>query len=163
MFFLFTLGNKILLCCDGAARKNPGEAGYGFIGRESAGVVLIAEAGGIWIAPNYMANFFAIINACEWAISKGLLQVCIITDSPAALNSLINKRVPWYVQTRWNKIISTLVSYEFIHSYREVNFSADELSKMGATLMRGEKRTFLRKPSFLISLEQPDKIYYRFV
>ncbi|XP_026398917.1 uncharacterized protein LOC113294756 [Papaver somniferum] len=162
-FFSLPIDDKILLCCDGASRNNPGEAGYGFIGRDNTGGCLIVVARGIGIATNYMAEFFAVINACEWAISKGFLQVCIRTDSASILNSLVTKRIPWYIQTRWNKIISTLVSCEFIHSYREVNFSADGLAKLGATLLRGEKRIFLHKPSFLGRLEQTNKAYYRFM
>ncbi|XP_026433324.1 uncharacterized protein LOC113330708 [Papaver somniferum] len=160
--FSIPISPKILLCCDGAARNNPSEAEYGLIGRDSSGGFLIAVAGGMGIATNYMAEIFAVINACEWEISVGFLQLCIRSDSSSAINSFSTRRIPWYVQHRWNKIVVTLISLEFIHNYREVNFSANGLAKMGVSLLRGEKRIFLNKPSFLSSIEHPDKVYYRF-
>ncbi|XP_026384764.1 uncharacterized protein LOC113280338 [Papaver somniferum] len=159
IFFSLPIRPNILLCCDGAARNNPGEAGYGFIGRDSAGGFVIAVAGGMGIASNYMTEIFAVIKACEWEINKGFLQLCIRTDSTSAINSFSTRRIPWYVQSRWNKIVVALISLEFIHS---LNFSADGLAKMGVSLPRGEKRIFLNKPIFLSSLEHPDKVYYRF-
>ncbi|XP_026459308.1 uncharacterized protein LOC113359968 [Papaver somniferum] len=155
-------GDQILLCCDGAARNNPGEAGYGFVGRDSYGTVLIAVAGGMGITTNFMAEVYAIINACEWAISKGFLKICIRSDSKAAITSFSFNKVPWYVLTRWNRITEMLISCQFIHSYREVNFSADDLAKRGALLPRGGKNIFLSRPPFMSNMENPNISYYRF-
>ncbi|XP_026446444.1 uncharacterized protein LOC113347072 [Papaver somniferum] len=127
-FFSFPTGDQILLCCDGAARNNPGEAGYGFVGRDSTGIFLIVVAGGMGIATNFMAEVFAVINACEWAISKGFLKICIRTDSKSVINSFSARKVSWYVQTRWNKIVEVLIICQFIHSYRDINLSVDGLA-----------------------------------
>ncbi|XP_026420132.1 uncharacterized protein LOC113316125 [Papaver somniferum] len=162
IFFSYPTGDQILLCCDGATRNNPGEAGYGFVGRDSYGTVLIAVAGGMGIATNFMAEVYAIINACEWAISKGFLKVCIRSDSKAAITSFSVNRIPWYVLTRWNRITEMLISCQFIHSYREVNFSADDLAKRRALLLRGGKNIFLSRPPFMSNMENPNITYYRF-
>ncbi|XP_026459717.1 uncharacterized protein LOC113360423 [Papaver somniferum] len=160
--FSFPTGNQILLCCDGASGNNPGEAGYGFVGRNNAGTVLIVVAGGMGIGTNFLAEVFAVINACEWDTSEGFFQLCIRTYSMSVIHSFTSGKVPWYVQTRWNKIVEVLISFTFIHSYREINFSADGMEKMGATLSRGEKRIFLSRPPFMIHMENPDVTYYIF-
>ncbi|XP_026428512.1 uncharacterized protein LOC113324408 [Papaver somniferum] len=160
--FTFPIGDQILLYCDGDSRNNTREAGYGFVGRNSNGVVLIVVAGGMGIATNFMAEVFAVINDCEWAISKGFFKLCIRTDSQAVISSFSADKIPWYVQTRWNKIVEVLISCQFIHSYREINFSADGLAKMGALLARGENKIFLSRPSFMIQMENPDITYYGF-
>ncbi|XP_026428318.1 uncharacterized protein LOC113324213 [Papaver somniferum] len=162
VLFSFPTGDQILLCCDGAARNNPGEAGYGFVGRDSTSTVLIVVAGGMGIATNFMAEVYVVINACEWAISKVFLNICSRSDSKAVIKSFSANEVPWYVQTRWNKIVDILISCQFIHSYREVNSSDDGLAKMEALLPRGDKRIFLGRPSFMIRMENTDITYYRF-
>lgn len=47
IFFHLPPPNQIMMCCDGASKRNPGISGYGFIGRTSDGEFLIAVAGGL--------------------------------------------------------------------------------------------------------------------
>lgn len=86
--------------CDGASRGNPGDAGYGFICRDSGGGVLVASAGGLGVATNFQEEIFAIINACHWALSKGFLHVCIRSNSVLAIKSFTYGKVPWYALNR---------------------------------------------------------------
>ncbi|XP_026383538.1 uncharacterized protein LOC113279035 [Papaver somniferum] len=141
---------------------NPAISGYGFIGRTHSGEFLIVVSGGLGISTNYYAEILAILNAGEWAVSKGHREVWFRTDSAAAIFAFQSRKVPWFSIKRWEKICASLNSWCFIHSYMEVNFSADGLAKKGANLARGERRVYLSRPEFLVTLEIPNKSYYRF-
>ncbi|XP_026399096.1 uncharacterized protein LOC113294944 [Papaver somniferum] len=162
IFFHLPTTNNILLCCDGASKGNPSISGYGFIERTHSGEFLIVVSGGLGISTNYYAEILSILNAGEWAVSKGHREVWFITDSAAAIYAFQSRKVPWFSIKRWEKICASLNSWCFIHSYKEVNFSADGLAKKGANLARGERRVYLSRPEFLVTLEIPNKSYYKF-
>lgn len=162
IFFQLPPQNQIVLCCDGASRGNPGVSGYGFIGRRHTGEFLIAFSGGLGISTNYVVEVLAILNAGEWAISEGHLEVIFRTDLAAVMLSFMKNKVPWFAENRWKKICTTLNSWNLTHSYREVNFSADNLAKKGTRLARGERILYTTRPSFLGELENPERAYYRF-
>ncbi|XP_026400174.1 uncharacterized protein LOC113296051 [Papaver somniferum] len=152
----------ILICCDGASRGNPGEAGYGFICILGNEEYMFAMSRGLGLATNFMAEFFAIICAGEWEINNNFLKVCFQTDSQAVMTAFQNGEVPWWACTRWNRIKITLQDWYFTHGYREINFSADLMAKKGAGLAKGEKRKYDTRPDFIGTIEVPDKPYYKF-
>ncbi|XP_026399034.1 uncharacterized protein LOC113294874 [Papaver somniferum] len=162
VYFQLPPQNKILLCCDGASKGNPGISGYGFIGRIISGEYLVVVAGALGVSTNFFAEILTILNAGEWEVSKGYKEVWFRTDSAAAISAFQNNKVPWFAVNRWEKICASIISWCFIHSYREVNFSADNLAKKGSTLSRGERREYYSRPAFLKTMELPDHPYYRF-
>ncbi|XP_026428508.1 uncharacterized protein LOC113324404 [Papaver somniferum] len=161
VFFQLSEQGKLLLCCDGASRGNPGCAGYGIMGRINTEEFLIAISGGLGISTNYYVEMFAILMAGEWEIHHGFNDLVFRTDSKAAISAFQSNKLPWFAVTRWEKICAAVFAWSFKHSYREVSLSADTMAKRGAMLRRGEQRIFESKPSFLRCLENPDQVYFR--
>ncbi|XP_026458435.1 uncharacterized protein LOC113358940 [Papaver somniferum] len=162
IFFSLPVNNQILLCCDGASLGNPGMSGYGFVGRSSNGECIFAMAGGLGVATNYFAEVMALLCAGEWVIMNGKLEVIFRIDSRAVIAAFSSGHIPWFAITRWKKISEALMSWNFVHIYREVNFSADAIAKKGANLARGESLFFTGRPPFLHSMEVEFQPYYRF-
>ncbi|XP_026458902.1 uncharacterized protein LOC113359496 [Papaver somniferum] len=160
--FQFPEPNQVLICCDGASKGNPGKSGYGFVGRSNTGSYLGAEAGGLGIATNYIAEVMALIYAGEWAVRRQFLNVCFSLDSKAVLQAFSSGNVPWIVKNRWERIQKKLQSISFRHSFREVNFSADKMAKKGASLRRGKVIVYEEKPAILGELECENQAYFRF-
>ncbi|XP_026452755.1 uncharacterized protein LOC113353326 [Papaver somniferum] len=152
--------DQTLICCDGAAKGNPGAAGIGFIGRKSDGSCLGAGSGGLGISTNYIAEVMALVAAGEWAVSKHLLNVIFSLDSKAVIMAFSSDKIPWIVRNRWRRVVSSLGTITFRHSYREVNFSADSLAKKETTLNRGEVILYDGRPTFLGIIEQEDSHYF---
>ncbi|XP_026451628.1 uncharacterized protein LOC113351939 [Papaver somniferum] len=154
--------NQILICCDGAAKGNPGGAGFGFIGRNSESECVGAMTGGLGIATNFVAEMMALVMSGEWDVSKSFLNVVFSLDSQAILKAFTGNRIPWMILNIWKKVIFHLRRVFFRHAYREANFSADKISKKGATLSRGEIVRYENKPSFVGSMEDENTKYFRF-
>ncbi|XP_026459842.1 uncharacterized protein LOC113360555 [Papaver somniferum] len=91
-FFKFSGINQILICCDGAANGNPGQAGVGFIGRDYEGRYVGATSGGLGISTNYVAEVMTLIIAGEWAVRSGFMDVCLSLDSKAMIMALLQIR-----------------------------------------------------------------------
>ncbi|XP_026453988.1 uncharacterized protein LOC113355364 [Papaver somniferum] len=161
VYFQLPSQGKLLLCCDGASRGNPGMTGYGIVGRTHTGEFVVAISGGLGISTNFYAEVFSILIAGEWEIQNEF-QELFRTDSRAVKNAFQSGKFPWFTITRWEKICVVVLSWSFTHSYREVNFSADNMAKKGVALGRGEKRVYDSKPSFLGCLESPDQVYFKF-
>ncbi|XP_026458757.1 uncharacterized protein LOC113359316 [Papaver somniferum] len=154
--------DQILICFDGAAKGNPGVAGFGFIGRNNNNECVGAMVGGLGIATNFVAEMMALVMAGEWAVSKSLLNVVFSLDSQAVLKAFTGNAIPWMILNRWKKVMSQLRSVSFRHAYREANFSADKIAKKGATLSRGEIVRYENKPSFIGNMEDMNTTYFRF-
>ncbi|XP_026455195.1 uncharacterized protein LOC113356302 [Papaver somniferum] len=152
---------KILICCDGASKGNPGEAGYGFVARNGGtGEFLIAVAGGLGVATYYFAELMAVICAGEWALQNGHREVVFQSDSKSAILGFQNNNLSWFISARWNIIIDSIRSIEFAHSYREINFSVDQMEKEGSGLNMGIVKIYTNSSSII--LESPFQAYYRF-
>lgn len=102
---------KILICCDGNSKGNPGASGYGFVARNFAGKMLIAVAGGIGIATTLIAEILAVVSAGEWAVQNNNLEVCFRSGSKAAVLAFKSNKLPWFIISRWNKVCDCLVGY----------------------------------------------------
>ncbi|XP_026411022.1 uncharacterized protein LOC113306282 [Papaver somniferum] len=75
---------------DGASRGNPGVTGYGFVCRGDQGEFMYAESKGIGIATNFIAEVMTIIGAAEWALQNNKLNICINSNSKAAVSEYIS-------------------------------------------------------------------------
>ncbi|XP_026398452.1 uncharacterized protein LOC113294269 [Papaver somniferum] len=119
VFFKLPQMNQILICCDGAAKENPGDAGIGFVGRKSDGSCLGAGSGGLGITTNYIKEVMTLIIEGECAVSKHFIDVCFSLDSKTVILAFISGRIPWIVKNKWKNITSILRSITFRHSYRK--------------------------------------------
>ncbi|XP_026419471.1 uncharacterized protein LOC113315406 [Papaver somniferum] len=162
VFFRLPQLNQTLICCDGAAKGNPGAACIGFIARQSDEICLGDGSGGLGVTTNYIAEVMALITTGECAVGKHLTDVCFSLDSKTVILAFTRGKVPWIVKNRWRKMKKTLRSITFRHSYREVNFSADQLAKKGITLGKGVVILYEGRPNFLRIMEQEDAHYFRF-
>ncbi|XP_026416500.1 uncharacterized protein LOC113311933 [Papaver somniferum] len=160
--FILPAINNTLICCDGASRGNPGVAGYGFVCRSDQGEFIYAEAKGLGIATNFIVEVMAIVGAAECVLINNKVNICIHSDSSAAVKVYTSGKLPWFIMTRWKRIKELLRNIQFVHSLREINFSADSLAKRGAGLERGVSQIFTTRPNFLSAMESPDRVYYRF-
>ncbi|XP_026417164.1 uncharacterized protein LOC113312642 [Papaver somniferum] len=139
-----------------AFKGNHGNAGLGFVARNDKGGCLGACSGGLGIATNYLAELMALVVAGEWAVKKRYGNICFSLDSKAVLLAFSNGRKPWIVVNIWNNIRKHISRITFIHSYREINFSADKMPKQGVLLARGTIIYYEDKPNFLNQLESED-------
>ncbi|XP_026383392.1 uncharacterized protein LOC113278880 [Papaver somniferum] len=162
VFFSLPERNYLLLCCDGAFKGNPGTAGFGFIGRNNSGDFVIAMSGGLGVAKFFYAEAMAVLCTGECAIQNGYLQLIFRSDSQLVIEAFRSMNVPWSAISRWSKICEKVKDWIFIHSYREVNFSADALAKKGVNLQKGECIIYNRGPAFLTQMKNDHQVYYRF-
>ncbi|XP_026442466.1 uncharacterized protein LOC113342013 [Papaver somniferum] len=71
---------------------DPGQAGFGFMGRDWNGEVLVDASGGMGIATNFLAEVMTVLCA----------------DSKATVAAFISRNLPWIAITRWNNICAKL-------------------------------------------------------
>ncbi|XP_026442360.1 uncharacterized protein LOC113341855 [Papaver somniferum] len=162
IYFYLPNVDETILCCDGASRGNPGQAGYGFIVRFHTGEFVYAESGGLGILSNYIVEFIASISALEWALNNHKFKVILQTDSKACVVALKNNKIPLFLVARWQRVVSGLQSIIYRHVYREVNFSVDHFAKKGVYLPKGQIQTYNVRPTSLTHMEFPDQPYCRF-
>ncbi|XP_026456306.1 uncharacterized protein LOC113357190 [Papaver somniferum] len=154
--------DEVLLCCDGASRGNPGTAGYGFAVRNHNGEFVYAEAGGLGMTTNFIAEFVSSIRAFKWAFENQLFKVILQSDSKSCIHSLEQQKIPWFLLTRWQRIYKRFHSINYRHVYREINFAADHFAKKGAQLGKGHKLCFEERPNNLVRMEVPGHPCYKF-
>ncbi|XP_026383854.1 uncharacterized protein LOC113279375 [Papaver somniferum] len=128
--------NQVLICYDGASRRNPGLAGYGFVYRSSSGEFIYAESTGIGIASNFLAEIMEVIGSAEWAVQNGKLNIIICSNSYVVVQAYMTGKLPWFFQVRWERIRSSLNNVQVDHNVREINFIDDSFAKRGAGLER---------------------------
>ncbi|XP_026459448.1 uncharacterized protein LOC113360119 [Papaver somniferum] len=155
--------DSTFICCDGASRRNPDNAGYGFIARDSACNFLTAESGGLGNSTNFVAEIIGTINALEWAVKELKNKVIINSDSKEAVYAFSKNKLPWFIWNRWIHVCSKISSIHFNHVYREINFSADFFAKKGLLLAKGQVLKFNERPSNMQRMEFPGLTYYKFV
>ncbi|XP_026459775.1 uncharacterized protein LOC113360481 [Papaver somniferum] len=131
IFFHLPNEDELLLCCDGASRGNPGNAGYGFVARNHSGMFVFAESGGLGFTSNYVAEYMANIRAMEWAVENQHFKLIIQSDSKDCITSLKHDKIPWFLLARWQRILSYSPTISYRHVFREINFSADHFAKEG--------------------------------
>ncbi|RZC47384.1 hypothetical protein C5167_040329 [Papaver somniferum] len=124
-----------------------GDVGVGeFAGSDGLGVfdaffaslsmILVSEIGDETFI---IAALMAMRHPKSIVLSGALSALFVMTATIAAL---LNKKLPWFATSRWKRICDSLTEIEFVHSYREVNFSADKLAKKGGGPARGEIEVF---------------------
>ncbi|OVA06440.1 Ribonuclease H domain [Macleaya cordata] len=153
--------NFIKICCDGAAKGNPGPAGAGVIIRDHNCSVIATIAKGLGNCSNFIAEVSAILLGIEWAAANNKLQIWVVSDSITAIKSFAENKVPWFARNRWNSVRSSFQNMTFSHTYREVNFAADALANQGSSLPPGYVISGNGSPANLV-IENQELTYYRF-
>ncbi|KAF9620424.1 hypothetical protein IFM89_012601 [Coptis chinensis] len=89
---------------DGAARGNPGIAGWGVVFRDHDGTVKGTYIGGIGVATNYVAECTSIIEGINLAIQQWWQHIWVDIDSVAATKTFQADKVLWKLRAQWDKI-----------------------------------------------------------
>lgn len=153
--------DELMICCDGAAEDNPGNAGIGVVARNHDCDVLGAVSMGLGMKSNYWAEVMAVVYGMEWAKKWGYRNLKVRSDSTAAIQAFMSKNIPWQIRSRWLAICDHYDRVVYEQVFREVNFSADGLAKRGAQLGDGVMHNYDSRPSFLQSVESPAEVYIR--
>ncbi|XP_026410374.1 uncharacterized protein LOC113305568 [Papaver somniferum] len=95
--------NEIQLCCDGAARGNPGTsgAGAGVVARDYSCNVIGALDIGLGVTTNYLAELYGIIIGMEWATRWGVRRICIHSYSYSVVEAFSSSNLPWFSRRMW--------------------------------------------------------------
>ncbi|XP_026429049.1 uncharacterized protein LOC113325021 [Papaver somniferum] len=136
--------------------------GFGVVVRDSNCQVLGALTGGIGVASNYLAESYGVMCALELAVQWDMLKIIVVSDSKTVLAEFAQGKVPWFLKGRWSIATRKLNLIRYQHCYREVNFSADNMAKKGASFAAGVRQIHLGRPQCLPRVEMPMFEYYRF-
>ncbi len=124
---------KVIINVDGAARGNPGPAAIGAVIKDESGNVTGRISRSIGVTTNNQAEYQAIIAALKKAISAGVKQVIVKSDSELVVEQ-INGRYkikntalrPLYQQVV--RLTGSLESFTIAYVPREQNAEADALA-----------------------------------
>ena len=123
---------KAKLSTDGGARGNPGPAAYGYVLETADGTILDSRGQKIGHATNNVAEYRALIAGLEAALSHGVTQLDVVSDSELLVKQM---RGEYKVKNAALKTLSTraaalargLDSVSYIAVRREHNELADRL------------------------------------
>lgn len=90
--------NEVQICCDGAARGNPGVVGDGVVARDASFSVLGAMSIGLGITNNYLAELYGIIVGMVWEVRWGFRRICIRSGSNSVAETWKNTNLPWFAR-----------------------------------------------------------------
>ena len=131
---------KITAWIDGAARGNPGPAGYGVYMKTEHGD-LIEISGWLGHQTNNVAEYAGLIEALQVARDEGATELAVVSDSLLLVNQMLGKyRVkhpnltPLYEQAR--KLTRHFKRFSISHTLRAGNKEADRLANKAVD--RGE-------------------------
>jgi len=124
---------KAVIHTDGVAVPNPGQAAIGATIKDEQGELIASISQPIGHATNNQAEYRAVIAALERAISLGVEQVDLLSDSELIVNQINGKyRVknttlrPLHQQVK--KLQSRLKGFTATHVPRRLNKEADSLA-----------------------------------
>ncbi|XP_026443907.1 uncharacterized protein LOC113344070 [Papaver somniferum] len=153
---------EILICCDGASLGNPGQAGSGVIFRDSSSTVLGTLSVGLGWQTNFYAEVAAVIYGAIVVQKWDIKNLCIRSDSMSCIQAFQKNELPWQLRQKWLMASRFFSNIRYVHSYREVNFSADALAKRACLIAEDIFEFYEGRPAFIPSVEWPGILYYRF-
>jgi ribonuclease HI len=125
--------DKLIIYTDGAARGNPGPAAIGVILKDTDGSVIAEISRCLNPTTNNQAEYQAIIAGLERAVSLGVKNVIIKSDSELAVNQINGQFKikntalrPLYQQVV--QLTGKLESFSITYIPREQNRQADDLA-----------------------------------
>ncbi|MFC1948983.1 ribonuclease HI family protein [Chloroflexota bacterium] len=124
---------KAIIFTDGTAEPNPGQGAIGAVIKDEQGKSIASISEAIGLATNNQAEYRAIIAALEKAVSLGINQVDIRSDSELVVNQINGRyRVknaalkPLFQQVRQLK--DRMKGFTITHIPRRQNREADSLA-----------------------------------
>ncbi|OGO22741.1 MAG: hypothetical protein A2Z28_08655 [Chloroflexi bacterium RBG_16_51_9] len=124
---------QAIINIDGASRGNPGPAAIGVVIRDEQKKVIAHISQAIGHATNNQAEYRAIIAALEKAVSLGISEVEIRSDSELLVRQITGRYkvksaglIPLY--TKAKQLQSRMRSFTITHIPREENKEADGLA-----------------------------------
>ncbi|KAF6156492.1 hypothetical protein GIB67_011293 [Kingdonia uniflora] len=125
------------------------------------GTVLRTYSHGLGNVTGYMADCSALLQGLQDAASNGWLIAWSESDSVAAVEAFNNGNVPWQLKGDSKVVKTKMQQIRITSTWREVNFSSDELANKGARLFEGNMESHVGRPQFLNKIEEPMKEYFR--
>ena len=80
--------NKVVIYTDGAARGNPGPAAIGVVIKDESGATIATISLRLGVTTNNQAEYYAIIAGLEKAVSMGVKNVSVKSDSELVVEQL---------------------------------------------------------------------------
>ncbi|HUP59731.1 MAG TPA: ribonuclease HI family protein [Thermoanaerobaculia bacterium] len=137
---------KITAWIDGAARGNPGPAGYG-VYMKSDGGDLIEISGYLGPTTNNVAEYSGLLDALKVAAEEGAREVEIISDSELLVKQMLGvyrvkhpNLVPMHAEAK--AMVRKFARFRIRHTLRAGNKDADRLANRAVD--RGEGRVVER-------------------
>jgi ribonuclease HI len=126
-------GARLKLFTDGASRGNPGEAGVGVLVEDESGHILKRHARYLGKATNNQAEYEALLDGIDIALSLGVQELSIFADSELLVKQLSGeyrvKNPDLQVKfARAKSMLSGVKSVIIRHIPREKNKEADALA-----------------------------------
>jgi len=132
---------KVTAWIDGAARGNPGPAGYGVYMKKDGEVIEVS--GYLGRTTNNVAEYAGLIDALTVAVAEGVREVEIISDSELLVKQMLGQYrvkhpnlVPLYEQAK--TLVRKFARFSIRHTLRAGNKDADRLANRAVD--RGEGR-----------------------
>jgi ribonuclease HI len=121
---------------DGCSKGNPGLAGIGAILYDAENKIVWQTSKCIGHTTNNVAEYFALIEGLEYALSQNIDSLKVCGDSLLVINQLLGK---YKVKSdnltdlynRSSFLIKQFAYIELIHVYRRFNTIADRLANKG--------------------------------
>lgn len=110
------------------------QVGYLVIFRKHSEEFLGCATKGLRVCSNIRAECASVILAMLLAVQHGWFKLWTEGDSMPGVKVFTDGKVPWMFKADYGRLRNKLTSLRFSHTFREANFSADLLSKRGATL-----------------------------
>ncbi|XP_026416189.1 uncharacterized protein LOC113311577 [Papaver somniferum] len=154
--------DEIMICCDGASMGNPGQSGAGVMFRDANSTVLGVLCVGLGWQTNFYAEACAIIYGALLAKIWKATNIYIRSDSMSCIQSFEKDEFPWQLRQKWRVAKKFFSNIRYIHSYREINFSADALAKRACLLAEDIFEFYEGRPGFILPLEWSGQSYFRF-
>ncbi|XP_059073731.1 uncharacterized protein LOC131874396 [Cryptomeria japonica] len=130
---------------DGAAKGNPGWAGYGSILRNEDGIILGSIGGNMGVATNNEVETLAMVRGIKFCVDQGYSKVEIEGESQIVINAVIKQKTPnWKLHQYLDDIkqnLNRIQQYKITHVYREANRAMDQLANEGIIVGKGVEVT----------------------
>ena len=137
---------KITAWIDGAARGNPGPAGYGVYMKTDVGEI-IEISGNLGKTTNNVAEYAGLLDALAVAAEEGAREVEIISDSELLVKQMLGvyrvkhpNLIPLHEKAKM--LVRKFARFSIRHTLRAGNKNADRLANVGVD--RGEGRVVER-------------------
>ncbi|XP_026378082.1 uncharacterized protein LOC113272470 [Papaver somniferum] len=142
-----------MIYCDGASFGNLGQAGSGVVFRGANSEVLGVLCVGLGWKTNYYAEVCAIIYGAMLSKRWNMRSLCVRSNSMSCIQAFQKGELPWQLVQKWKLAKSFYNNIRYIHSYREVNFSADVSAKQACLLAEDLFEFYEGRPGFIPSVE----------